>query len=110
MLATLAEQLAPDFQFDVFLVDDGCTDGTGDRVLELPLATTVIKGSGSLYWNRGMALAYDSARSSKKKFDAYMLYNDDVLLNESFAGFVHKFAILIIAFWSEHFLSRRRAS
>jgi GT2 family glycosyltransferase len=90
-LASLADQMSGDFQFSVFLVDDGCTDGTSSRVRELPLDMTIVQGSGSLYWNRGMALAYQSARASAREFDAYMLYNDDVLLGDDFGEFLRQF-------------------
>jgi GT2 family glycosyltransferase len=101
--SALAEQMNGDFEFSIFLVDDGSTDGTGSRVRELPLDVKVIEGTGSLYWNRGMALAYDAVRQSGKRFDAYMLYNDDVELNASFVDFVRQFreldsAILVGAF------------
>lgn len=87
--ASLTAQLSGEFQFRFFLVDDGSTDGTSSRVRELPLDMTIVRGSGSLYWNRGMALAYESARASAHEFDAYMLYNDDVLLDDNFIEFLH---------------------
>jgi GT2 family glycosyltransferase len=90
-LASLTARMSEDFQFSVFLVDDGSTDGTSARVRELPLDMTIVRGSGSLYWNRGMALAYESARASAREFDAYMLYNDDVLLDDNFGEFLRKF-------------------
>jgi GT2 family glycosyltransferase len=103
-LASLAAWISEDFEFSVFLVDDGSTDGTSSRVRELPLDMTIVAGSGSLYWNRGMALAYQSARASVREFDAYMLYNDDVLLDTNFSDFLRLFrdlgnkAILVGAF------------
>lgn len=90
-LASLTAPLMDEFELYVFLVDDGCTDGTASRVLELPLDLTVVKGSGSLYWNRGMVLAYQSALASGRNFDAYMLYNDDVLLDTNFVSFLRVF-------------------
>ena len=89
--AELTARLTGEFQFCFFLVDDGSTDGTSLRVRELPLDMTVVRGSGSLYWNRGMALAYESACASDREFDAYMLYNDDVLLDDSFTEFLRAF-------------------
>lgn len=103
-LAALSKVLEDEFEFRVFLVDDGSTDGTGDRVREVPLDVVQIRGSGSLYWNRGMALAYESARASGAHFDAYMLYNDDVVLNDNFVDFMRQFrsdqaSILVGAFY-----------
>jgi GT2 family glycosyltransferase len=102
-LASLTARMSEDFQFSVFLVDDGSTDGTSARVRELPMDMTIVRGSGSLYWNRGMALAYQSARASGRDFDAYMLYNDDVLLDDNFGEFLRLFrdlgnSILVGAF------------
>jgi GT2 family glycosyltransferase len=90
-LASLSARMSEDFQFSVFLVDDGSTDGTSSRVCELSLDVAIVRGSGSLYWNRGMALAYQSARASARKFDAYMLYNDDVLIDDNFGEFLRLF-------------------
>lgn len=64
----------------VFLVDDGSTDGTGDRVREQFSNVTVIKGNGSLYWARGMALAWRTAAEAGD-WDAYLWLNDDVMLD-----------------------------
>jgi GT2 family glycosyltransferase len=102
-LASLTAGLFEDFQFSVFLVDDGSTDGTSSHVRELPLDISIARGTGSLYWNRGMALAYQNARGSGRDFDAYMLYNDDVLLDDNFGDFLRQFrdldnSILVGAF------------
>lgn len=101
--ASLIAELRGDFEFSVFLVDDGSTDGTSSRVRELALDMTIVRGSGSLYWNRGMALAYQNAVASARDFDAYMLYNDDVLLDDNFGDFLRQFrdlgeSILVGAF------------
>ena len=47
----------------VFLVDDGCTDGTADAIKEKfqDKPIHIIRGTGSLYWCRGMCLAWNSA-------------------------------------------------
>jgi GT2 family glycosyltransferase len=68
-----------DFAFDVFLVDDGSTDGTGLAVkTEFP-EVHVIAGNGQLYWNRGMHLAWQSA-VAKGKYNFFLWLNDDTLL------------------------------
>ena len=65
----------------VFLVDDGCTDGTGERVrAEFP-QVQVIKGDGALYWAKGMALAWNTAIASGI-WDGYLWLNDDTMLDE----------------------------
>ena len=60
------------------LMDDGSTDGTTAAVQAEFRQVTVLSGNGSLYWNRGMAAAYQSARSLGA--DYYLWLNDDTLL------------------------------
>ena len=64
---------------DVFLVDDGSTDGTGARVREAYPTVNVIDADGSLYWAKGMRLAWETAAKSGN-YDFYLWLNDDVLL------------------------------
>lgn len=69
--------------FDVYLVDDGSTDGTGIAVSERHPDVTVIKGNGDLFWNRGMNLAWQTA-AKVCPYDFFLWLNDDVILyNES---------------------------
>lgn len=89
--AELTSGLADEFTFEVFLVDDGSTDDTSSRVREIPLSLTITRGDGSLYWNRGMVLAYQTAVASGLEFDAYMLYNDDVFLSDEFISYLRYF-------------------
>lgn len=67
------------YEFEVFLVDDGSTDGTGIAVKEQFPLVNIIQGNGNLYWNRGMRLAWETAAKSKE-FDFYLWLNDDTLL------------------------------
>jgi GT2 family glycosyltransferase len=67
-------------QLTVFLVNDGCTDGTDAAVSSLFPEVNVLQGDGSLFWNGGMRLAFDVAM--RKRFDAYLLLNDDTVLYE----------------------------
>lgn len=70
--------------FDVFLVDDGCTDGTSDAIKELFSNINIISGSGNLFWSGGMILAWETALMQDEKYDAFLLLNDDVILFEDF--------------------------
>lgn len=71
----------PDVHLRVFLTDDGSTDGTAEAALRLGGNLEIILGSGELYWNRGMALAWETAGKSQPGFDAYLLLNDDTVLD-----------------------------
>lgn len=76
-LARLASQMhySPEH---VFLVDDGSTDGTGAMVRREFPGINVLEGDGCLFWNGGMRLAWDAAKSSDIDFDYYAWLNDDV--------------------------------
>lgn len=64
--------------FDVYIVDDGSTDGTFEMIISEFSEVNVIKGDGSLYWNRGMHKAWEYAK--KKNYEYYLWLNDDVEL------------------------------
>lgn len=76
--ALFQNTLSEGFSLDVFLVDDGSTDGTEQAVRERYPQVTVIKGDGNLFWNGGMRVAFDAAID--KGFDYYLWLNDDTLL------------------------------
>ncbi|MFI1772464.1 glycosyltransferase family 2 protein [Thalassobellus citreus] len=78
-LENLFVSIPENASLDVFLVDDGSTDGTGDSIRKKFPQVNVIQGTGSLYWNRGMHLAWDTATKSNQ-YDYYMLLNDDTFL------------------------------
>ncbi len=71
--------LPQNHNIEVFLVDDGSTDGTGSAVKnEFPMIH-IIQGSGQLYWNRGMRLAWQTA-AHHQDYDFYLWLNDDTYL------------------------------
>ena len=70
-----------------FLTDDGCTDGTADAVRQLfdNHELNIIQGSGNLYWNGGMRLAWNEALKRHDEWDFYLLLNDDTeILEDAF--------------------------
>ena len=82
-----------DFKAVVFLVDDGSSDGTGQQVHEWFDSVSnenffghVIHTDGTLFWSRGMALAWRKALEYEKinscKFDFFLCLNDDVILEK----------------------------
>ncbi len=73
----------PDFlSFDIHLVDDGSSDRTGEVVKNTYPQINVITGSGSLFWNGGMRLAWKTA-AKQKDYDFYIWLNDDTMLFSS---------------------------
>lgn len=68
------------YSFTVYLVNDGCTDGTAEAVSEAYPQTIIIRGDGNLFWNQGMRLAWETA--AKDNFDFYIWLNDDTLMKE----------------------------
>lgn len=63
------------YQIDVYMTDDGCTDGTPEVVKIQYPEVHIIHGDGNLYWNRGMYTAWQEA--AKKDYDFYLWLNDD---------------------------------
>jgi GT2 family glycosyltransferase len=83
--------LPAEYKTDVFLVDDGSTDGTGEAVKNHFPQVTVIQGDGNLYWNKGMNLAWKNAVETFD-YDFYLWLNDDVILKkESFEILMNDF-------------------
>ena len=83
-LRSLRKQIglaASAFKLNVFLVDDGCTDGTVDEALEIWPDATIIAGDGNLYWCGGMRKAWEAAAETDPDF--YLLLNDDIFLFQS---------------------------
>lgn len=79
-LKELYNQVLPNgFSFDVYLTDDGCTDGTPEEVVNIYPTVKIIKGDGNLFWNRGMYLAWEEAAKTKD-YDFYLWLNDDTTL------------------------------
>lgn len=73
------------FSLEVFLTDDGCTDGTAEAVQEAfpsgegRRGLHIIQGNGNLYWAGGMRMAWREAL--KHQCDYYLLLNDDTVLH-----------------------------
>ena len=89
--AVSSSNLECNSQVDVFLVDDGSEDGTATVVRRKYPAVHIIQGSGSLYWNGGMRLAWEEA--SKRDFDYYLWLNDDTyLFADSLSKMIKTFA------------------
>lgn len=67
---------------DIYMTNDGCTDGTPETIKEYFPYVNIIDGDGSLYWNRGMFTAWK--RAAICDYDYYLWLNDDTyLFNDS---------------------------
>lgn len=69
------------YEVDVYLTDDGCTDGTPEAIATQFPEVNIIQGDGTLFWNRGMYTAW--AAAAKGDYDFYLWLNDDVILLDS---------------------------
>ncbi|BAZ69115.1 MAG: glycosyltransferase family 2 protein [Pelatocladus maniniholoensis HA4357-MV3] len=76
--ALYKQELSSNLEIQVYLVDDGSTDGTGEVVRSNYPAVNVLLGSGELFWNGGMRLAF--AEAIKYDYDYYLWLNDDTIL------------------------------
>lgn len=80
-LEKLFSQKLENFNLNVYLVDDGSTDGTFKAVSKQFPDVNILKGNGNLFWNRGMHMAWEEA--AKKEWDFYLWLNDDTFLFEN---------------------------
>lgn len=80
-------ELPSEYSIDVYLVDDGSTDGTSEAVGKEFPSVKVIAGKGDLFWAGGMRLAWKTAME-KQNYDVFLLINDDVRL---YVDFLHNF-------------------
>lgn len=67
---------------EVFLTDDGCSDGTAAAIRETfpNRVIHILQGNGNLYWAGGMRLAWNEALIRHKEWQYYLLLNDDTLI------------------------------
>lgn len=68
-------------KYTIYLVDDKSSDLTGEEIKKNHPDIRVIAGTGNLYWNRGMHLAWKMAVIAAD-YDFYILFNDDNILFE----------------------------
>lgn len=80
-LACLQALYHQDITFDVYLVDDGSSDGTSEAVKKNYPAVNILEGDGNLFWVGGMRLAFSEAL--KQGYNYYLWLNDDTILDSN---------------------------
>ena len=76
---------------DIYLLDDGSTDGTSSAVKEQFPFVNILTESGGLYWVIAMIKVWEHAMSIKS-YDLFCLVNDDVLFfKDSFERLMKNF-------------------
>ncbi len=65
-------------KIQVYLVDDGSSDGTTEKIKKEFPSVILIQGPGNLFWNGGMHLAFSTA--IHEVHDYYLWLNDDTIL------------------------------
>lgn len=66
-------------QVDIYLTNDGCTDGTPEAIAQKFPEVNIIHSKGNLFWNRGMYTAWEEA-TKRKEYDYYLWLNDDTFI------------------------------
>ena len=80
--ALFCQKKTRNVNLEVFLVDDGSTDGTSKFIKKRYPNINLIKANGDLYWAKSTNLAWRVAIKSKKNFDYFLLLNNDTYLYE----------------------------
>lgn len=75
-----SQNLGNDVELDIYIVDDGSTDGTATVVHELFPEVKIISGDGNWYWCKSMRIGIAEALKSTPKPKSVLLLNDDVEL------------------------------
>ena len=67
------------YSVDIYLTNDGCTDGTPEAIAQKFPEVNIIHSKGNLFWNRGMYTAWEEA-TKRKEYDYYLWLNDDTFI------------------------------
>ena len=71
--------------FDVYITDDGSTDGTCDEIRGCFPQVRFVEGNGNMYWCRGMIAAWKRALAEDRYDGFFWLNNDSYLYPDAFA-------------------------
>lgn len=75
-IQTILVSAGDKYFLDFFICDDGSTDNTSTRIIDIFPKAHIIQGNGKLFWAKGMYLAMTEAK--KVYCDYYLMVNDDV--------------------------------
>ena len=79
-LESLFNQQGVDLRLaDIYILDDGSTDGTAQAVKKKFPRVDVLTGTGNLFWAAGMRTLWQHALH-RRRYDIFLLFNDDVVL------------------------------
>lgn len=74
-------KMPPEYRFDIYMTDDGCSDGTAEAVSNEFPDIKIIDGNGALFWSGGMRKAWAAANECLN-YDFFLWFNDDAMLYE----------------------------
>lgn len=78
-LSALKGQVLPQgASLEVYLVDDASSDGTAETVAARFPEVNILQGTGSLFWNGAMRIAF--AEACRGDYDSYLWVNEDTVL------------------------------
>ena len=78
--------------FEVFLVDDGSTDGTSNFIKEKYSEVNLIKGDGNLWWTKSLNLGLKRILEKASKNDFVWIINNDCTFGKTLLSSVSSFA------------------
>ncbi|NBO71216.1 MAG: glycosyltransferase family 2 protein [Bacteroidetes bacterium] len=67
-------------QLNIYICDDGSSDGSETAILSFEQSIKIIRGTGNWYWARSM---YEARKFIMENFDELLWLNDDVILFEN---------------------------
>lgn len=68
----------------LLLIDDGSTDNTSDKVLEVISDTVLIKGQGNWWWAGSLQKGFDWIKKNALKNSYTLIINDDLVFGKNF--------------------------
>jgi GT2 family glycosyltransferase len=86
------QEITTRLQMDVYLLDDGSTDGTAYEVQQMYPEVRILTGTGNLFWAGAMRSLWKHVL--QKSYDLYLLCNDDVTwMNQALERFINNYKV-----------------